>query len=94
MPGRVVNLSAPGSRFPDPIVVDTNLIVEQLIVPFLGVLPPVNSVYARRANQFFSELVANSGTGIVTPTALNEFVHMAVKFKYRHERLHLGTSAQ
>lgn len=92
MPGSVVDLSVARSRIPDLIVVDTNLIVERLVVPFLGVLPssPAAKLNAHRANQFFQTLIANDGRGIVTPTAFNEFVHVAIKSKYKQERLRLG----
>jgi len=93
MPGSVVDLSVPGSRLPDPIVVDTNLIVERLIVPFLGALPVSAAANPARARWFFRELVATNGTGIVTPTAFGEVVHVAIATKYRHETTRLGAAA-
>ncbi len=94
MPGSVIDLSVSGTRFPDPIVVDTNLLVERLIVPFINGLPLPTTVNAHRADMFFQALIASNGTGIIPPTAFNEFVHCAVKIKYRHERLRLGGNAQ
>jgi predicted nucleic acid-binding protein len=44
----------------------------------------VPSLAAHRASQFFQNLVANNGIGIVTPTAYTEFIHVAVKARYRH----------
>jgi predicted nucleic acid-binding protein len=95
MPGSVVDLSVAGSGFPDPIVVDTNLIVEHLVVPYIPILPasPV-TVNAQRAGAFFRALIAGNGTGIVTPMAFAEFVHAAVKIKYRQERLRIGPGSQ
>lgn len=95
MPGSVVDLSVVGPVFPDPIVVDTNLIVEHLVVPFIPILPasPVR-VNAQRAGLFFHTLISTSGTGIVTPIAFTEFVHAAVRFKYNQERLRLGPGAR
>ena len=95
MPGRVVDLSVVGPAFPDPIVVDTNLIVEHLIVPFIPVLPasPLR-VNAQRAGLFFHTLIVTNGTGIVTPVVFTELVHAAVRFKYNQERLRLGPGAR
>lgn len=83
MPGSVVNLSVAGSAFPDPVVVDTNLIVERLVVPYIPI-PSTSTVAvgAQRAGAFFRTLIARNGTGIVTPTVFAEFVHVAVKIKY------------
>jgi predicted nucleic acid-binding protein len=95
MAGSVVDLSVVGPVFPDPIVVDTNLIVEYFIVPFIPILPasPIR-VNAQRADLFFRTLIANNGTGIVTPVAFTEFVHAAVKFRYNQARLQLGPAAR
>jgi hypothetical protein len=89
MPGSVVDLSVPGAVFPDPIVVDTNLLVERLIYPFLGLLPGATPQPVR-ATQFFRGLAARRGSGIVTPTVFNEFVHSAVHLRYKQELLKLG----
>jgi len=80
MPGSIVDLSLPGSSVPDPIVVDTNIIAEYLLASFF-----VPTVFALRASQFFNDLIANNGTGVVTPTAFTEFVHVAVRVKYNQE---------
>ena len=95
MPGRVVDLSVPGSTFPDPVIVDTNVIVEHLVAPFVPILPrsPVRA-NARRAAQFFRTLIATNGVGIVTPIAFAEVVHAAVKARYTQERLRLGPGAR
>ena len=69
MPGSIVDLSLPGSSVPDPIVVDTNIIAEYLLASFF-----VSTVFALRASQFFNDLIANNGTGVVTPKAFTEFV--------------------
>lgn len=94
MPGSVVDLSVAGSAFPNPIVVDTNLIVEYLVAPYIPILPvsPVRA-NAQRAVGFFRTLFETNGTGIVTPIAFTELVHAAVKARYNQERLRLGPSA-
>lgn len=96
MPGSVVNLSVPGYQLPDLIAVDTNLIVERLIVSFPSVtsIPPRTIVNAQRTNQFFQDLIASNGTGIVTPTAFNEFIHVAIKLEYDKQRLLLSPSTR
>jgi predicted nucleic acid-binding protein len=86
MPGRVVDLSRPGAGFPDLIVVDTNIIVEFLLASYF-----VPSARDPRVVQFFQDLNDQGGTGIVTPTVFREFVHVAVRAKYKHE-LRLMTS--
>jgi predicted nucleic acid-binding protein len=91
MTGSIVDLSAQQASIPDPIVVDSNLLVERFLVPFVGVLPTSSTgIRAQRASQFFNELVARNGIGITTPTCFTEFVHVAIKFLYRQERLRLG----
>jgi predicted nucleic acid-binding protein len=80
MPGRVFNLSLPGLSIPDPIIVDTNLIVEYLLASYFVPAPRMPQV-----NQFFGNLISRRGTGIVTPTVFTEFAHVAVRAKYNHE---------
>ncbi len=92
MPGRVIDLSIPGIAIPDPIVVDTNMLVERLIVPFFGSLTAEMSEEAARVDGFFQDLVQTNGTGLVTPTVYNEFVHVAIKFRYRQELLDRGVN--
>lgn len=92
MPGSVVDLSPGIVPLPDPIVVDTNILVERLLAAFLGALPTANAVQAQRANQFFLDLAARRGTGIVTPTIFTELVHIAIQFKYRQELLTRGNA--
>lgn len=94
MPGSVVDLAIPGTRFPDPIAIDSNLLVERLAVPFLGALPRYATVHAQRVEQFFLELAAAGGTGIVTPTVFSEFVHVAIRIKYQLEFNHLSPTAR
>lgn len=86
-PGRVVDLSISGNQIPNQIIVDTNLLVEWMIVPFLGALPQHSVANAQRTAQFFKDLTTNNGIGLVTPTVFNEFVHIAIQFKYSHEWL-------
>lgn len=95
MPGSVIDLSRPGYTIPDPIVVDTNLIVERLIVPLAGTTSsPQVTVNAHRANQFFLSLLATNRTGIVTSTVLNELLHVAIRTKYQEERRRLGSRSR
>jgi hypothetical protein len=81
MAGSVVDLSQPGASFPAVTVVDTNVIVEDLLASFLD--PP--ALPAAHLTQFFDDLLAINGRGIVTPTAFTELVHVLVGARYRHE---------
>lgn len=77
MPGSVIDLAVPGASIPDPIVVDTNMLAERLIVPYLGSLPTMPAVDAVRADQLFIEQLQPGSTALVPPTVFNEFVHVA-----------------
>jgi predicted nucleic acid-binding protein len=95
MPGSVIDLSVPGQTFPDPVVVDANLIVEYLLAPFVAVLPPSSITRnAERAAAFFQALIVRNGTGIVTPTAFAEVIHVAVKATYQQALRRLGPAAR
>ena len=87
MAGSVVDLSQPGARFPPVVIVDTNVIVEFLLASFLD---PV-AVPAAHVTQFFDDLFAIGGHGIVTPTAFTEFVHVLIRAEYRHEYGRMAT---
>jgi predicted nucleic acid-binding protein len=81
MPGSVVDLSQPGASIPAVAIVDTNVIVEYLLATFLD----PTAIPAAHVTQFFNDLFAINGRGIVTPTAFTEFVHVLVRARYRHE---------
>ncbi|MDQ3693000.1 MAG: PIN domain-containing protein [Chloroflexota bacterium] len=95
MPGSVTDLTVAGARFPDPIIVDTNLIVEFLVAPLIEGRPlPRTTANARRADQFFSELHDGNGTGLVTPTVFNEVIHISIRFKYKQVWFELRTGSR
>lgn len=81
MSGSVFDLAQPGASIPPIVIVDTNVIVEYLLASFLN----PTATPAAHVAQFFIDLIAGNGIGIVTPTAFTEFVHVLVRAKYRHE---------
>lgn len=85
MTGSVVNLAGSGIIVPDPIVVDTNVIAEYLLASYF-----VPSQLTQWAQQSFLYLTANQSTGIVTPTAFTELIHVAIRVKYRQEVGHMS----
>lgn len=80
MPGKIVDLSLQGSSIPDPIVVDTNIITDFLLASLF-----VSSAPNPKAGQFFQHLHIDGATGVVTPTAFREFIHAALRARYKHE---------
>ena len=95
MPGRVVDLATGWTSLPDPIVVDTNLIVEYVVVPLVTpATPAATTISARRADDFFRWLVAGGGAWIVTPTIFAETIHAAIRLESEQERLRLGPGAR
>ena len=93
MAGRVVDLSGGDVAFPSPIVVDSNLLVDYVVVPFVST-PAPTTLNAQRARRFFRALIAGNGTGVITPTAFAETIHAAVKLRYNQVRLRLGPGAR
>jgi hypothetical protein len=84
--GRVVDLSVPGSQFPDLVVVDTNLIIAHL----LSNVHTPHPLTAARSAFLFRRLQAINGIGLITSSSLTEVMHFAIKAKYRLEiRNHL-----
>ena len=88
MAGRIIDLSGPGVVIPDRIAFDANVLVTRFITPKL-----ITADYAARRKQVRSFLTAmrtQRALGIVTPTAFQEFLHVAIKAKYSKD---LGTYA-
>lgn len=95
MPGNVVDLSVGRPRFPDIVVVDTNPIVEYVLVPSIGERTPAPvAIASEPASAFFEAVYAHNGTGIVAPTTLVEFVHTAVRDRCKQERLRLRSKGR
>src|SRR4051794_24397939 len=86
MPGSIVDLSVPSTPVPGLAAVDTNVIAYLLLASFFTGAPPSPlKLETQRATQFFQDLQATGGIGIVTPTAFVEFIHVAIKGRYNHE---------
>lgn len=91
MPGSIVDLAQPGRQLPTVVVVDTSLLVERLLASYFDDLPPSPVVVnAERTRWFFQTLTGVGGVGLVTPTAFAEFVHAAIRSRYKAERQRLG----
>jgi predicted nucleic acid-binding protein len=79
--GSVSDLSLPGTVVPNVVVVDTSVIVARLLASYASQDPQS----PLRAARFFRTLIANSGIGIVTPTAFGEAIHVAIRVRYEQE---------
>src|SRR3712207_219104 len=79
----LVDLSVPGSRIPDLLIVDANVVSVCLLASHPGQYP----LGLARAARFFHSLIANNAVGVVTPTAFNGVLHVAIKAKYQRELL-------
>jgi hypothetical protein len=79
--GSIIDLSLPGARLPDFLVIDSNLIIAHFLTSLHTPYPET----AARASRFFRLLEIDGGIGIVTLSCFNEVLHFAVKAKYRSE---------
>lgn len=83
MSGRLINLSLPGVPIPDPIVVDTSVVVAFLQQFF----PAQNPRQPGQASAFFRQLLGTRQQALMTPTAYSDLLHLAVRKLYeRHLR--------
>ena len=87
MSGRVIDLSTEDVSWPDPIIVDSNLVIAN----FQHFFPRQDHHRVDRATTFFRRLLTNSQQGVLTPTAYSEVLHIAVKNVY--EQLYRGNRA-
>jgi predicted nucleic acid-binding protein len=85
VPG-IVDLASNSASLPSEFTIDTNIIVEQFVGAYPTLYPQL-SVNARRSASVFQSLASSNYIGIVTPTVLHEFMHFAVKTRYKFERL-------
>lgn len=67
-------------------VVDTNVVANLLLASFpAGTASHSQQRDSHRAIQYFQDLQANGGIGVVTPTVFTELIHVLIKARYRHE---------
>ncbi|MGH2535320.1 MAG: type II toxin-antitoxin system VapC family toxin [Thermomicrobiales bacterium] len=79
MSGNLVNLSQPGIAIPDPVVVDSNVV----IAFFQAFFPGEHAQQVDRASSFFRRLRAENQQAILTPSAFSELLHVAVRNRYK-----------
>jgi len=88
MNGSVFDHSQPNVMWPDPIVVDSNMVVAN----FQHFYPGQDHRRVERARAFFQRLLHDGQQGVLTPTAFSAVVHVAVRKTY--EQLVRGHRAE
>lgn len=84
MSGRLIDLSQPNVTIPDPVALDTSVVVAY----FQRFFPGQDQLQVTRASAFFQHLSIGNQQAVITPTAYSELMHVAVKQRY--ERLVKG----
>lgn len=79
MPGRLIDLARPDVRLPDPLIVDTNLVVARL----LAAERPPHPETAERAARFFDLLHTQGALGLLPPVVIHEVFHVAIREHYQ-----------
>ncbi|MGH2535747.1 MAG: hypothetical protein ACRDJW_26140 [Thermomicrobiales bacterium] len=82
MPGQLDDLSRPGALLPDPIIVDSNVVVTYLAAASSG----QNRTELVRAQALFHTIRNTRQQAILTPTAYSEVIHADIKLTYQRER--------
>ncbi|MGH2560512.1 MAG: type II toxin-antitoxin system VapC family toxin [Thermomicrobiales bacterium] len=88
MPGSVVDLTRPGVPLPDPIIVDSNVVVTYLEGSYSGQIRTERA----QAHAFFQTLRTTGQQAILTPTAYSEVIHADIKLAYQRARAAHRTS--
>ena len=85
MAERVFDLRDDSTSLPSAVIVDTNIIVDRLLVPVLSSVTTPGAARLQRtarkaefANHFFHRLETDDAIRLVTPTAFGELVHVAI----------------
>ncbi|MGH2562555.1 MAG: hypothetical protein ACRDJH_26140 [Thermomicrobiales bacterium] len=81
MSGSLIDLASPNIPVPNPVIIDTNVVVAGMLAPEAQPDP----AQALRANMFFSDLVARNRRAILTPTAYSELLHVSIRMRYQQE---------
>lgn len=82
MPGSIVDLALPGVALPPEVIVDTSLVMPQLLTAFYTPQP----FEASRAADFFRLIGRTTGSvGLVTSTVVREVFHFALVARYKME---------
>lgn len=83
MRSRLVHISSPESRFPDPVVIDTNLLVAR----FLTAHQQRRAETARVAS-LFGQLLSENRQVVLTPTVYAELLHTSIRLRFQWELRH------
>jgi len=78
MAGNLFDFNDPTVVLPSRFVVDTNVIIERVFAALIPRTPVPNPLQAQQAAGFFQLLLTSNMTGIVTPTAYAEIIHVVV----------------
>lgn len=75
MSGRLIDLSQPNVAIPDPVAVDTNVIVAL----FQAFFPGSTSRQATQAASLFNHVIHANQQVVLTGTGYSELLHIAVR---------------
>lgn len=78
MSGSVVDLMQPDVTIPDPVVLDTNVVVE-----WIQTSNQQPSRQMLRARSFIQRLIRSNQEAILTPTGYSEVLHFAIMARYK-----------
>ncbi len=81
----VFDLSQPGATLPERIALDANVLVTRFIAP--SAVTPDYVVRRARVRTFFKQLRTQRSAGFVPFIAFAEFIHVAVKLRYKADLL-------
>src|SRR5687768_212168 len=77
----VVDLSQSGVRLPERIAIDANLLVTRFVAP--SAITPEFMARRTRVRAFFKQMQNEQAVGFVPFTAFAEFIHVAIKLRYK-----------
>ncbi len=83
MAGGLFDLASPETRPPMELVLDSNVVIHWLTVVGWRGAPVPPSPVQLGALRLVGQLVRTRGTGLVTPTSLNEVFHFVLKTGFR-----------
>lgn len=86
MAGGLFDLAAPDTRLPSELVLDRGVIVHWLTVVAWRGAPVPPSPLQLGATRLIDHVIRAKGTGLVTPTSLNEVFHFVLKTGFHAAR--------
>lgn len=83
MAGSLHDLATPGLTLPSPLVLDSSIVIHWMTaLGWSAASIPATPVQIGAA-QLVAQIVRSRGTGLITPTALNEVFHFVLKIGFR-----------